>query len=143
MNILCIYFLFYIFLSGSILFTILGVFAGTGNPVVILENSQVDENNELKEEEGIKKRVTIQYFIAAVLDLVFCFIFLKFIFNESKKDNKNELIQEKNDQILEKENTGNIINEEDKNTGEITTNSINNNENNSNNINNQGMSEKD
>ena len=143
MNILCIYFLFYIFLSGSILFTILGVFAGTGNPVVILENSQVDENNKLKEEEGIKKRVTIQYFIAAVLDLVFCFIFLKFIFNESKKDNKNELIQEKNDQILEKENTGNIINEEDKNTGEITTNSINNNENNSNNINNQGMSEKD
>ena len=143
MNILCIYFLFYIFLSGSILFTILGVFAGTGNPVVILENSQVDENNKLKEEEGIKKRVTIQYFIAAVLDLVFCFIFLKFIFNESKKDNKNELIQEKNDQILEKENTGNIINEEDKNIGEITTNSINNNENNSNNINNQGMSEKD
>ena len=143
MNILCIYFLFYIFLSGSILFTILGVFAGTGNPVVILENSQVDENNKLKEEEGIKKRVTIQYFIAAVLDLVFCFIFLKFIFNESKKDNKNELIQEKSDQILEKENTGNIINEEDKNTGEITTNSINNNENNSNNINNQGMSEKD
>ena len=143
MNILCIYFLFYIFLSGSILFTILGVFAGTGNPVVILENSQVDENNKLKEEEGIKKRVTIQYFIAAVLDLVFCFIFLKFIFNESKKDNKNELIQEKNDQILEKENTGNIINEENKNTGEITTNSINNNENNSNNINNQGMSEKD
>ena len=143
MNILCIYFLFYIFLSGSILFTILGVFAGTGNPVVILENSQVDENNKLKEEEGIKKRVTIQYFIAAVLDLVFCFIFLKFIFNESKKDNKNELIQEKNDQILEKENTGNIINEEDKNTGEITTNSINNNENNLNNINNQGMSEKD
>ena len=135
MNILCIYFLFYIFLSGSILFTILGVFAGTGNPVVILENSQVDENNKLKEEEGIKKRVTIQYFIAAVLDLVFCFIFLKFIFNESKKDNKNELIQEKNDQILEKENTGNIINEEDKNIGEITTNFINNN--------NQGMSEKD
>ena len=77
MNSLCIYVFFYLFLSGSILFTILGVFAGFGNPVLIIENTQKDKNNSPIEEEGIKKRVTMQYFIASFLDLSFCKILNK------------------------------------------------------------------
>ena len=136
MNSLCVYFFFYLFLSGSILFTILGIFAGFGNPVIILENTQKDQNNSPIEEEGIKKRVTIQYFIAAFLDLSFAFIFLLLIFNINKKSQIEEEIQEKN--IKGKDRIGNnIINNEIKeNKDEINTNSINNENNN------QGMSEK-
>ena len=135
MNFLCIYFFFYLFLSGSILFTILGLFAGFGNPVVIIENTQKDQNNSPIEEEGIKKRVTMQYFIAAFLDLSFTFIFLLLIFNINKKSKFNEEIKEKNNKDkIDK----NILNNEIKeNIDEIKTNSINNENNN------QGMSEKD
>ena len=134
MNPLCVYFFFYLFLSGTILFTILGLFAGFGNPVLIIENTQKDQNNSPIEEEGIKKRVTIQYFIAAFLDLSFSFVFLLLILNINKKAKIHEEFEEKNYKGKDK----NIINNEIKeNTDEIKTNSINNE------INNQGMSEKD
>ena len=137
MNSLCIYFFFYLFLSGSILFTILGVFAGFGNPVLIIENTQKDENNSPIEEEGIKKRVTIQYFIAAFLDLSFAFIFLLLIFNINKKIKIEEEIKEKNYKGKDKIENNIINNEIKENKEEIKINSINNESNN------QGMSEKD
>ena len=137
MNPLCIYFFFYLFLSGSILFTILGVFAGFGNPVLIIENTQKDENNLPIEEEGIKKRVTIQYFIAAFLDLSFAFIFLFLILRINKKRQIEEEIQEKNNKEKDKKEKNIINNEVKENKDEINTNSINND------INKQGMSEKD
>ena len=137
MNPLCIYFFFYLFLSGSILFTILGVFAGFGNPVLIIENTQKDENNSPIEEEGIKKRVTIQYFIAAFLDLSFAFIFLLLIFNINKKIKIEEEIKEKNYKGKDKIENNIINNEIKENKEEIKINSINNESNN------QGMSEKD
>ena len=137
MNSLCIYFFFYLFLSGSILFTILGVFAGFDNPVLIIENTQKDENNLPIEEEGIKKRVTIQYFIAAFLDLSFAFIFLFLILRINKKRQIEEEIQEKNIKGKDKIEKNIINNEVKENKDEINTNSINNE------INKQGMSEKD
>ena len=137
MNSLCIYFFFYLFLSGSILFTILGVFAGFDNPVLIIENTQKDENNLPIEEEGIKKRVTIQYFIAAFLDLSFAFIFLFLILRINKKRQIEEEIQEKNIKGKDKIEKNIINNEVKENKDEINTNSINND------INKQGMSEKD
>ena len=136
MNSLCIYCLFYIFLSGSILFTILGVFAGFGNPVLIIENTQKDKNNSPIEEEGIKKRVTIQYFIAAFLDLSFSFIFLLLIYNINKKSKIEEEIQDQKYKEKDKIEKNIINNEIKENKDEIQTNSINNEGNN------QGMSEK-
>ena len=136
MNSLCIYFLFYLFLSGSILFTILGVFAGFGNPVLIIENTQKDQNNLPIEEEGIKKRVTIQYFIASFLDLSFSFIFLLLIYNINKKSQIEEEIKNKNYKGKDKIEKNILNNENIENKDEIQTNSINNESNN------QGMSEK-
>ena len=137
MNSLCIYFFFYLFLSGTILFTILGVFAGSGNPLLLIENSLLDENNKPKEESSLKKRVTLQYFIAAFLDLCFSMIFLKFILSSNKSS--------KNIEINKESKSENIKNEEKKEIfPDINDNSINNDEINTynNNKNDKGMSEK-
>ena len=138
MNSLCINFFFYIFLSGSILFTILGVFSGSGNPVLLLENSQFNDKNEPIEEPGLKKRVTIQYFIAAFLDLCFSIVFLKFIFssNKSSKNIDNNFEEPKIEKIKNK----NIEEAQEINTNSINNEDINNINNDSNQI--QGMSEK-
>ena len=140
MNSLCIYFFFYLFLSGTILFTILGVFAGSGNPLLLIENSLLDENNKPKEESSLKKRVTLQYFIAAFLDLCFSMIFLKFILSSNKSSKNIEINKES-----KSENIKNIKNEEKKEIfPDINDNSINNDEINTynNNKNDKGMSEK-
>ena len=137
MNSLCIYFFFYLFLSGTILFTLLGIFAGSGNPLLLIENSLLNENNKPKEESGLKKRVTLQYFIAAFLDLCFSMIFLKFILSSNKSS--------KNIEINKESKSENIKNEEKKEIfPDINDNSINNDEINTynNNKNDKGMSEK-
>ncbi len=140
MKSLCFYLFFYIFISGTILFTILGVFAGSGNPLILLENSLLDKNNKPQEESGLKKRVTLQYFIAAFLDLCFALIFLKFIFSSNKSSKNIEIkdnIKEPKKDIIE-----NIKNEEKKEIlPDMNINSINNDEINTDN-NDQGMSEK-
>ena len=133
---LCFNFCFYLFISGTILFTILGVFAGSGNPALLIENSVLDKNNEPKEEKGLRKRVTLQYFIAAFLDLCFSLIFLYYILNNNKTsaeeiDNKIEEPKEPKEERIQ-----NIKNEEQNELiPDINTNSINNEEN-------PGMSEK-
>ena len=140
MNSLWIYFFFYLFLSGTILFTILGVFAGSGNPLLLIENSLLDENNKPKEESSLKKRVTLQYFIAAFLDLCFSMIFLKFILSSNKSSKNIEINKES-----KSENIKNIKNEEKKEIFPvINDNSINNDEINTynDNKNDKGMSEK-
>ena len=136
MNILIVNFFFYIFLSGAILFTILGIFAGSGNPAILVDNYLLDENNKPIEEPGIKKRVTLQYFIAAFLDLCFSLIFLKFILSQNnaprekivinKVDNNNITSPEIIENKKIKDTNENIISNND---DEINTNS------------NQGMSE--
>ena len=140
MKSLCFYLFFYIFISGTILFTILGVFAGSGNPLILLENSLLDKNNKPQEESNLKKRVTLQYFIAAFLDLCFALIFLKFIFSSNKSSKNIEIkdnIKEPKKDIIE-----NIKNEEKKEIlPDMNINSINNDEINTDN-NDQGMSEK-
>ena len=141
MNSLYIYFFFYLFLSGTILFTILGVFAGSGNPLLLIENSLLDENNKPKEESSLKKRVTLQYFIAAFIDLCFSMIFLKFIFTSNKSSKNIEI----NNKKSKSENIKNIKNEEKKGIlPDINDNSINNDEINTynDNKNDKGMSEK-
>ena len=130
---LCFNFCFYLFISGTILFTILGIFAGSGNPVLLIENSLLDKNNEPKEEKGLRKRVTLQYFIAAFLDLCFSLIFLYYILQNNKTsteeiDNKVEEPKEERIQNIKNEEQNELI-------PDINTNSINNEEN-------QGMSEK-
>ena len=130
---LCFNFCFYLFISGTILFTILGVFAGSGNPALLIENSVLDKNNEPKEEKGLRKRVTLQYFIAAFLDLSFSLIFLYYILKNNKTsteeiDNKVEEPKEEKIQNIKNEEQNELI-------PDINTNSINNEEN-------QGMSEK-
>ena len=130
---LCFNFCFYLFISGTILFTILGIFAGSGNPVLLIENSLLDKNNEPKEEKGLRKRVTLQYFIAAFLDLCFSLIFLYYILKNNKTsteeiDNKVEEPKEERIQNIKNEEQNELI-------PDINTNSINNEEN-------QGMSEK-
>ena len=137
MNYIVIYSFFYLFLSGTILFTILGMFAGSGNPALLIENSLKDNNNKLIEEEGLRKRITIQYFIAAFLDLCFAFIFLRFIFNQNKSASENAQKEQKNinnepkKETIKKEEKKPIINPDIINNEEINTNS------------NKGMSEKD
>ena len=130
---ICFNFCFYLFISGTILFTILGVFAGSGNPALLIENSVLDKNNEPKEEKGLRKRVTLQYFIAAFLDLSFSLIFLYYILKNNKTsteeiDNKVEEPKEEKIQNIKNEEQNELI-------PDINTNSINNEEN-------QGMSEK-
>ena len=122
MNSLCINFLFYLFLSGGFLFTILGLFAGSGNPALLIENQRLDENNEPIDESGLKKRVTIQYFIAAFLDLCFAAIFLRFIFNQNKSSKMIEIQQ--NHSETKKE----LIKNEDEKESNINSYSINNDE---------------
>ena len=134
MNIIIIYCCFYLFLSGTILFTILGMFAGSGNPALLIENSLKDDDNKLIKEEGLRKRITLQYFIAAFLDLCFALIFLKFIYsqNETSNNKQKEKIniseEPKINKIEDKEkiSLNNLTNNE-----EINTNS------------NMGMSEKE
>ena len=135
MNIIIFYTCFYLFISGTMLFTILGVFAGSGNPALLIENSLKDENNKLIPEKGLRKRITLQYFIAAFLDLCFALIFLYFIYNQNQNESSNNKQKEKKNiaeepkiiKIKEKENLSpNLINNE-----EINTNS------------NMGMSEKE
>ena len=136
MNSLCIHSFFYIFLSGSFLFTILGIFAGAGNPVLLIENSQLDEKNNPIEEPNLRKRITLQYFIAAFIDLCFSLIFLKFIFSQNNSSKNIEINQ--NYKAINNDLIENIKDDEKReNIGEINTNSINNVDDN----NNKGMSE--
>ena len=130
MNSLCINFFFFLFLSGTFLFTILGLFAGSGNPALLIENSRLDENNEPIKESGLKKRVTIQYFIAAFLDLFFASIFLRFIFKQNKSSNFE----------IGKNNREPKIDIREENISNINTNFINNEINTNSN---QGMSENE
>ena len=123
MNILIFYCCFYLFLSGTILFTILGMFAGSGNPVLLIENSLKDEDNKLIEEVGLRRRITLQYFIAAFLDLCFALIFLYFIYtqNEPTNNKPKEIIkiseEPKINKIEENEKlSNNLINNEEINT---------------------------
>lgn len=69
---MCTYSLFYVLGSGTIVFALLGIFAYQGNPVVLMENYRFDDQNLLINEPGIKERVTKQYLLAAVIDLVLC-----------------------------------------------------------------------
>ena len=151
MNSLFVHFFFYIFLSGAILFTILGVFSGMGNPALIIDNYQLDQNNKPIEEPGIKKRVTLQYFIAAFLDLCFSLIFLKFIFSQNSSSKmKIEIITKKNNEINNNNINNDIIippeiNEKEKEKNENINTNANINSINEDVIdtnNNQGMSEK-
>ena len=142
MNSLCFYFLFYLFLSGSIIFTILGVFAGSGNPALLIENSLRDKNNQIIKEEGLRKRITIQYFIAAFLDLCFSLLFLKFIYSQNNSSEKPEIIKEEKKHYIDNIKNESIENHDEKLLDlNINSHSINNEEINTDS--NKGMSEKE
>jgi hypothetical protein len=49
------------------------MFARSGNPALLIENSLKDNNNKIIE-EGLRKRITIQYFIATFLVLCLALI---------------------------------------------------------------------
>ena len=85
----CINFLFYIFLSGAILFSILGLLTLSGNVALLVENQQLDEKEKPIKEPDLKKRVTLQYFIAALLDFFFSMIFLHLVCGQKKAMSKN------------------------------------------------------
>ena len=107
----CLTFLFYNCLAGIFVFLILGIFTVTDNPFLIIMNlKEKDGKKEYKSDE--KKNAYLQYFLAAVLNLLFGFIIwyiprLKEIFG-NKKGNKTTIKKEMqifndndNDKIIE------------------------------------------
>ena len=107
----CLTFLFYNCLAGIFVFLILGIFTVTDNPFLIIMNlKEKDGKKEYKSDE--KKNAYLQYFLAAVLNVLFGFIIwyiprLKEIFG-NKKANKTTIKKEMqifndndNDKIIE------------------------------------------
>ena len=93
----CLTFLFYNCLAGIFVFLILGIFTVTDNPFLIIMNlKEKDGKKEYKSDE--KKNAYLQYFLAAVLNVLFGFIIwyiprLKEIFG-NKKGNKTTIKKE-------------------------------------------------
>ena len=134
----CLTFLVYNFFAGVFVFLILGIFAVTDNPFLIIMN--LKEKDGKKEYE--KKHALLQYFIASIMCLVFGFIILFIpkikeiikgkknknaqikemqIFNDNK-DNSNENNERLlNDSNNSSNNISNIIEENNYNNEEINT----------------------
>ena len=99
--------LFYFSIAGVAFFMVLALLTYFGNPVLLVENSQLDENNELIAEDNLKQRIIIQYFVAASFDLLLAIIFLIFVIkgrkgqstSEPKYENENEKEEEQNNLI--------------------------------------------
>lgn len=98
---MCAYSLFYVLGSGAIVFGILGIFAYQNNAVVLMENLRFDDQNLVIEEPGIKQRVTKQYLVAALIDLVLA-MFLGIKIGRDRKESVAASTQEK--KALDKKN---------------------------------------
>ena len=139
----CLTFLLYNFIAGVFVFLILGIFAVTNNPFLIIMNlKEKDGKKEYNSDE--RKHALLQYFIAAIFSLFFGFIIwyipkLKDVIKGKKNkttqikkemqifnDNKDKE-EENNERLLdESNNSSNLIeennnNNDNKNNEEINT----------------------
>ena len=93
---LCLTFLLYNFIAGVFVFLILGIFAVTNNPFLIIMNlKEKDGKKEYNSDE--RKHALLQYFIAAIFSLFFGFIIFiccskKFLSVKDKKEIKHSAV---------------------------------------------------
>ena len=85
----CVSFLFYTYVSGTIIFFLLGLFASTGNLPLLMEHYQYNStNNTLIEddEDNVKGRTLSQYFFGSSLTLVISIVLYIFCMREKPQD---------------------------------------------------------
>ena len=124
----CLTFLLYNFIAGIFVFLILGIFAITNNPFLIVMNLK-EKNGRKDYGNNERKHALLQYFIAAIFSLFFGFIIWYIpklkevlkgknnnnsqikkemqIFNDNK-DNKDISI-DSTERLLDESNNSNII----------------------------------
>ena len=68
----CVTYLFFSYASATIIYLILGIFASSGNVALLIEHYQYVNNNELpeKEREIVRKRTSLQFYLAFTLSLL-------------------------------------------------------------------------
>ena len=88
----CATYLFFSYASATIIYLILGLFASTGNVVLLIENYQYENSNDLKkgEQEKVRKRTSLQFYFAFLLSLFTSLILYVFFIRERKDESKNE-----------------------------------------------------
>ena len=85
----CVSFLFYSYVSGTVVYFLLAIFASTGNLPLLMEHYKYNEtNNTLIEgdEKNVKGRTLAQYFLASGLTLVISFVLYIFCMREKPQD---------------------------------------------------------
>ena len=133
----CLTFLFYNFIAGVFVFLILGIFAVTNNPFLIIMNlKEKDGKKEYNSDE--RKHALLQYFIAAIFSLFFGLIILfipkirEIIKGKKSKntqikemqifnDNKDNIV-ENNERLLDDSNNSSNIIEENNNNNDNNNN---------------------
>ena len=85
----CVSFLFYTYVSGTIIYFLLAIFASTGNLPLLMEHYKYDSvNNALIEddEKNVKSRTLSQYFLGSFLTLVISVVLYIFCIREKPQD---------------------------------------------------------
>ena len=86
----CVTYLFFSYASATIIYLILGIFASSGNHVLLIEHYQYVNNTELTEHEqrSVRKRTSLQFYFAFVLSLLSSLILYIFCMREKKDKSK-------------------------------------------------------
>ena len=92
---ICIHFLFFSYVSATIIYLIFGIFASTGNVPLLIEHYHLNAEKtdiEKDEPENVKSRTYSQYYLGSALCLTVSIV-LYFFFYYGKKDPKETINQ--------------------------------------------------
>ena len=84
----CFNYLLFSYISATIIYFILGLFASTGNVALLVEHYQLNSTKTgLKEGEldNVKQRTYSQYYLGASISLVISIVLLIFFLRDQKK----------------------------------------------------------
>ena len=107
---ICVSFLFYSYLSATIVYLLFGIFASTGNCPLLMEHYILNSQSKVDgDEKDVKTRTLRQYFFASSLTLVLTI--LLYIFFMRKKEQVKEPFNQTISMEIREEN--NILNKPD------------------------------
>ena len=88
----CATYLFFSYVSATIIYFILGIFASTDNVVLLVEHYRLNSTNQLEEDERnkVKMRTLLQYYLAYGLSLILS-IFIYFFCIRKKTEEKKPI----------------------------------------------------
>ena len=88
----CVTYLFFSYLSSTIIFFILAIFANTDNVALLIEHYKFEDGDKLKNEEQkkVKERTYLQYYLGSSISLVLSILLYFFCMREKKVGTKLE-----------------------------------------------------